>query len=389
MIPEGVEEHYRREPALGQKQQELRNTAARRTEEEVRDFRADRQRQSTAGTDHRIRILHLSDLHFQDEAFANVCRTQLETDLRQELKIDRLSYLVLSGDITQRATEEEFRAAFGLVDTLVKRFGLDASRVVVVPGNHDVNWALSEDAYPFIPKSRLPKALLEDRHIPAGDIGALVRDDDKYQKRLNPFDDHFYRHVYPGESYPLDAAEQFLWLERPEDRILFLGLNSCWQIDHHFTGRASIDPSALSRALDRLNEGREKYHGWLKIAVWHHPVTGRGAMNADFMEQLAVHGFQLCLHGHIHEAMEGFHKYDDKRGIRIVGAGTFGASAKKQITGIPLQYNLLTLDPATGEMRVDTRKKEKSHGAWSADARWGDKNEPKAWYGFSVRAGAR
>ncbi len=139
---------------------------------------------------------------------------------------------------------------------------------------------------------------------------------------------------------------------------------------------------ALSRALDRLQEGA--YNGWLKFAVWHHPVTGPEMMNDEFMQLLTVHGFQLCLHGHIHEAMEQFHKYDDARGIRIVGAGTFGAPAKQQVTGIPLQYNLLTFDPDQGEITVQTRKKEKADGAWSADSRWGDKNDPKPWYQFTV-----
>ena len=84
------------------------------------------------------------------------------------------------------------------------------------------------------------------------------------------------------------------------------------------------------------------------------------------------------------EAIEGFHKYDDSRAVKIIGAGTFGAPAKEQVTGIPLQYNLLTFDPKTGEMTVNTRKKEKTNGAWSADARWGDKNDPKPWYRFKV-----
>ena len=91
------------------------------------------------------------------------------------------------------------------------------------------------------------------------------------------------------------------------------------------------------------------------------------------------------MHGHIHEASEGFHKYDDSRRIQIIGAGTFGAPAKEQVTGIPLQYNLLTFDPRNAQMTVSTRKKEKPEGAWSADARWGDKKkDPKAWYGFTV-----
>ncbi len=110
-------------------------------------------------------------------------------------------------------------------------------------------------------------------------------------------------------------------------------------------------------------------------------------MNDEFLQLLAVHDFRICLHGHIHEAIEDFHKYDDRRGIHIVGAGTFGAPAREQVTGIPLQYNLLTFDPAEGEITVHTRKKEKPGGAWSADARWGDKNDPKPWYKIPVGAG--
>ena len=55
------------------------------------------------------------------------------------------------------------------------------------------------------------------------------------------------------------------------------------------------------------------------------------------------------------------------------------------MTGIPLQYNLLTFDREQGEITVHTRKKEKPGGAWSADARWGDKNDPKPSYGIQVR----
>ena len=381
VIPRSVEEIYRRDPTLGAKQQQLAETVEKRTEAEVKQFRAD-QGQYTGAEERGIHILHLSDLHLGDDALAGVYRTQLETDLIQELKIKRLEYLVISGDVAVRSTEQEYRAAFALVDGLVKRFGLDASRVVVVPGNHDLNWDLSEVAYPFVPKRKLPSTLPEDQYIPAGDAGALVRDDGLYRARFANFSAHFYRRVYTGQDYPLDYEDHALFIERPEDRILFLGLNSCWQIDHHFRDRASIHMPAFTAALDRLQSGA--YDGWLKIATWHHPVAGKEMMNDEFMQLLAVHDFQVCLHGHIHEAIEGFHKYDDRRGVRTIGAGTFGAPAREQVIGIPLQYNLLTFDPQTGEMTVQTRKKEKPNGAWSADARWGDKNDPKPLYRFQV-----
>ncbi|MBS0498601.1 MAG: metallophosphoesterase [Proteobacteria bacterium] len=382
VIPKSVEEIYRRDPALGQKQQQLNQAVEQRTEAEVKQFQADQQ-QYTEAADHLIHILHLSDLHIEDGTFADVFRTQLETDLIQGLGIRRLEYLVISGDIANHSIDKEYDAAFAMVDGLVKRFGLDASRVVVVPGNHDVNWDLSEEAYPFVAKRKLTAALPEDRFIPAGDAGALIRNDELYHQRFAHFNTHFYRRIYSGQDYPPEYTDQALLVERPEDRILFLGLNSCWQLDHHFRNRVGIHMPAVAKALDKLNDGC--YDGWLKMAVWHHPVTGGDAMNDAFLEQLTVHGFQIAMHGHIHEAKQGFYHYDDQRGIRIIGAGTFGAPAKEQVTGIPLQYNLLTFDPRTGEMTVNTRKKEKPEGAWSADARWGDKQkDPKADYCFEV-----
>lgn len=392
-IPKSVEEYYRWDPTLGEKQQQLANTVEMRTSVEVTRFRADQQ-QYSAAEDGLIHILHLSDLHLSHldifgqhlevEELANICRTQLETDLIQELEIRRLAYLVISGDITCHATEREYRAAFTLVDALVKRFGLDAGRVVVVPGNHDIHRALSKQAYSFVHKGELPRELSKECCIPAGEVGALVRDDTLYQQRFAPFNDYFYRHVYRGEDYPSDEAAQFLWVERPEDHILFLGLNSCWELDHHFRDRAGIHIPALTRALDRLRDGNGKYDNWLKIALWHHPVTGKAAMNNRFLQLLVTNGFRLCLHGHIHEAMEAFHQYDESRGIRIIGAGVFGAPTKQQAPGIPLQYNLLTLDPKTGRMTVNTRKKDKPDGAWVADTRWGDKKHPKPQYHFTV-----
>jgi len=148
------------------------------------------------------------------------------------------------------------------------------------------------------------------------------------------------------------------------------GTITIWrQLDHEYRSRSGIHMGALSRALGQLQD--HAYDDWLKVAVWHHPVTGKETMNDEFMQLLAVHGFQMCMHGHIHEALEGFYHYDANRSIHIVAAGTFGAPAHDQVPGIPLQYNLLVLDRKARKICVQTRKKEKPDGAWSADARWG------------------
>jgi hypothetical protein len=305
IIPKSIEERYLRDRTLVKKQQELVKTVANRTDSELKEFKADHE-QYKQEKDHRIHFLHLSDIHVETKSQARKYRVQLETDLKNELGVKRLEYLVISGDIANHSTEDEYKAAFVLVDGLVKHFGLNAGRVVIVPGNHDLNWDISEDAYPFVPKRKLPAFLDEQLSIPAGEPGALVRDDSMYQKRFDLFSAHFYKKVYRGKDYPLDYAKQVKILERPEDKMLFLALNSCWQIDHHFRQRAGINMNALTRALDRSQDG--KYDDWLKIAVWHHPVTGKEMMTDAFLHLLSVNDFQICMHDHIHEAIESFYK---------------------------------------------------------------------------------
>jgi hypothetical protein len=120
------------------------------------------------------------------------------------------------------------------------------------------------------------------------------------------------------------------------------------------------------------------------MAIWHHPVTGIEMMDDGFLQLLSVHGFQVCFHGHIHMAIDGFYNYDSKRGLHIIGAGTFGSSSKGQVAGVPLQYNLLTLDRTNKKLSINTRKKEQPDGTWKADARWGDPNHPKPSYDIDL-----
>ena len=341
-------------------------------------------RQSTPNMNY-IHILHLSDIHIKSISEARQYRTQLEADLIKELKVDHLEYLVISGDIADNSTTDDYKAASVMIGGLVKRFGLDSSRLVIVPGNHDLNFDTSRNAYDLISHPKPSNQFPKEKCIDAGEAGILLRNEEKYELRFENFS-KFYNEECDKKEYPLNYSEQGILYLNNEDKILFLGLNSCWEIDHYkpHHKRASVNIDAISCSLDQILNN--KYDDWLKIAVMHHPVTGPDAMqNIDFLEQLAIHGFQICMHGHIHESIEGFHEYDNRRGINIIGAGTFGAPKTEHATGIPLQYNLLILDPKTRIITVKTRKKEKVNGAWMADARWGDKNEPSSSYTLEMK----
>jgi 3',5'-cyclic AMP phosphodiesterase CpdA len=330
-------------------------------------------------------FLHLSDLHFEREEQAVDWYNQLAEDLR-DLRCERLSAVVLSGDITNRASAAEFGAARLFLQRLMDELRLSSRRVVIVPGNHDIDWEASRKAYPAHHRSLYGGKLIEGQYIDGGALIA-VRDDDLYQKRFTAFST-FYESV-KRTAYSLEYADQAVLEHFPEDKVLILGLNSAWQTDHHHSGRASIHNGALSRALSRIRS-EPLYRDCLCMAVWHHPLAGSGEdriKDAGFLEQLAKAGFRLGLHGHIHQARNDLFRYDMETGGRrldLVCAGTFGAPSTEWVPGYPLGYNLLQV--RADRVTVHTRRREEVNGAWKPDARWsgGGGKDPRPRYDIEL-----
>ncbi len=278
-----------------------------------------------------INILHLSDLHFSNSQQAGIWSNQLAEDLHNDLKISHLDALILSGDIANYSTPEEYQAAKEFFLNLRQDFPLQPEQIIIVPGNHDLNWKISEeDGYQPMRRKDLgsiDKTLIIDD----GGIYIPVVNPEGYQQRFIHFS-NFYQAI-KNQSYSLEYSEQYTLDNLSSQNILILGLNSAWQLDHYYKSRASINMNALSNALAEIRRHPE-YNDRIKIAVWHHPLDSVGddrIQNQGFMEQLAVAGFRFFLHGHVHKAETSFYRYDmSKNGRKLdrICAGTFGVSAK-------------------------------------------------------------
>ncbi|NEO49723.1 MAG: NACHT domain-containing protein [Moorea sp. SIO4A3] len=318
-----------------------------------------------------IYILHLSDLHITTPEQAQNWSNQLAQDLTQDLQIPHLDALILSGDIANYSTPEEYQAAQQFLDNLCQDFPLDRKQIVLVPGNHDLNWTLATEAYELCDRTKDHDKLQDGDYIKVTDQVIRVRDETKYQQRFANFS-QFYQAI-KGQPYPLDYREQAIIDHFPKQNLLILGLNSAWQLDHHFKDRASIHSGALSKALTEIR-GNSDYHNCLKIAVWHHPLNSARSdriTDQGFIEQLAVAGFRFFLHGHIHKAETSLFRYDLSPGGRKLDgicAGTFGAPTLELRTGYPWQYNLLKING--NQLTVYTRRREEENGAWKPDSRW-------------------
>ncbi len=307
-------------------------------------------------------LLHLSDLHFREGLDdAKLLYQQLASHLRLQ-RIYPLAGLVISGDVTQAAKPEEFEAAAHFLNLMSQSFNLTPDRIVLVPGNHDVDWKASQNAYDV--QRKKPDDVLDPiTCFGSGDYYER-RNEAIYGSRFQNFSD-FHAKI-KGVAYPLAANSQFSLVDFADLDLCFLGLNSSWQIDHHFRNRASINPHALMDGLSQLPVERR----W-KIAVFHHPLDSEEPSrlsDTTFRDHLTTNGFRVILHGHIHKTQAHQYQYDHSAKIEIVSSGTFGAPSKDWQPGYARQYNLLQLN--SDQLTVTSFHQQKVNGAWERDPRW-------------------
>ena len=326
-------------------------------------------------------ILHLSDLHFGTQQDANRWYGQLTDDLRGLLsqlesnQSPHLDALIISGDIANKSLPEEYKAAERFINRLLPEFGLQRHQIVIVPGNHDLNWDSSKKAYEIIQRESY-EGSLDDEDILNKDIivdgnFVLVPKQEEYEERFKHFS-NFYENVI-AKPYPRQYRQQYELRHFPDQNLLILGLNSAWKLNHHenYRSRASINPDVVENALDKINHTPTYRDSKLKIAVWHHPLYSPHEdriKDHGFMQRLATNNFRLAFHGHIHRANAEDYKYNLAQQIDIIAAGTFGAPVKQWVPGYPLQYNLLKWQDNI--LTVYTRKRIELNGAFQPDAMW-------------------
>jgi predicted phosphodiesterase len=298
-------------------------------------------------------VLHLSDLHFAESTQAAQWHTQLMLDLRNQMQVESLAGIVLSGDITNHATDDQFGYAQRFLERVCKTFAVPPGRLLVVPGNHDVNWNLTDSG----------------------------------QNGFPPYAS--FHQTITGAEYPLDPATQATVMHWPEPNLVLVGFNSAWKTDRANPARAGLHAEAFGDALAHVLDHRI-YRACTKLAVWHHPpseLTTEAGLDGALLQQLAQAGFQLVLHGHIHRADNALFRYyrqSPMGGLEILTAGTFGAPTKELVKGYPFQYQVLAF--CGGDLTVHTRKREDVAGGWVADHRWqqGPGQSPLSYYQITL-----
>jgi calcineurin-like phosphoesterase family protein len=104
-------------------------------------------------TDDDLVILHVSDLHVGDQYKHRLAWTGgvwnpneqsagelLRDDLQSLGLLGRVDGMVLSGDFVWTGVPTEFRRAKNVIEEMLSEIDLDLARVILIPGNHDMEW---------------------------------------------------------------------------------------------------------------------------------------------------------------------------------------------------------------------------------------------------------
>lgn len=255
-------------------------------------------------------IAHISDLHIN--TFFNDSILKRVNFLLKEISESKADHLIITGDITDNASERDL----AIFSKLLKKYGyLDGEKLSIIIGNHDIFGGVqkAEDIFSFPDKCKLIN----------------------YNSKLNYFLS-FFTEAFNNCFY-LSTKNCFPFAKKL-DNVLLTGLNSIApysKLANPFGSNGEVDAGQLGELVDIFNNQNTDVK--FRIVLIHHHFNKLkneskstfGNLWANIEKQtMKLRGkrrllnlfrqykVDVVLHGHIHESKEY-----ERKGIRFLNAG--------------------------------------------------------------------
>jgi 3',5'-cyclic AMP phosphodiesterase CpdA len=299
-------------------------------------------------------ILHLTDLHFAtgSNRKQHVWRYDIEQQTRHTMieattsalnsAKQKIGLVIVSGDFTFTGAADEFYEARASLLRLLQILDLSPDHLVIVPGNHDIQWTTSRT---YDPNAEIVEAPAEARR--------------NYEE--------FYRQIFRHEpSRHLAMARRFVLPNGTTVEVCALNSSSLETGKKFLAGMGRIDEGGFIEVANKLDWGDAQTLALRLLVIHHHlaltedlePAEGYGkgyglAVDAVRVQRLAAHkGVHLALHGHKHRAFiwrstvyelpeQAQERYRVGE-LSIIGGGSAGSV---ETDGLSNYFNVIAVEP--------------------------------------------
>lgn len=330
-------------------------------------------------------LLHISDLHrshhdpIENASLLGALLSDQDRYLIETPTVPKPDAAIVSGDIIQgvklgtsdHAAElaKQYDVAYEFLCALAERFfDGDKSRIVIVPGNHDICWNTARAAM----KQLVPEEPSYSAHAELFQASSSLRwdwnsrtifqisDPEGYKNRLDAYW-QFVERFYAGVTlkYPIDRRRGFNLFELDGGRIVVAALESVHGNDC-FCRQGAIERSVLGACSLAIRDLPQQ--PILRLAAWHHsfqgPPHGDDYMDIAAVQEMVGNGFRLGFHGHQHQADAGAYAIHlpEELSMAISSAGSLCAGNRELPRGTNREYNMVVIDDSYTSARIHVRE---------------------------------
>ena len=287
--------------------------------------------------------------------------------------------IVVSGDLIQgvllgaadaaaKLTDEYATAEAFIIELTDLLVGGDRAKVVIVPGNHDIDWVTARSAMTLVGRTISLRISVRNfigrkHHIDGTGrrnscLRSLIRRSPtvalmRFGPSLSTFTEAF------QASSGCSLIAQRILFSFCGGRIAVAAFNSC-QGNDCFSFHGSIPRAVVARA--HLDLAGDSHQFDLLLAVWHHNVEGpphrTDYMDIDIVRGMIGRGFRVGLFGHQHrpEAVPHQIHLAASETMAVIGAGSLCAGARELPLGTYRGYNLIEIADNMQSARVHVRE---------------------------------
>ena len=296
----------------------------------------------------KLGILHLSDIHIsKNDLQINNLAQKIEQACHYELSEIVKLFIVISGDIANTGKKEEYTLAEKFIqelsDSLKQGHYLNSINIILVPGNHDCNFANNKMAV----RDKLLSNIEDNVDIEI--VNECIKVQDNFWE--------FYTNLNL-ESPKSRLSYQLIYENDINSKIIFNCYNTSWTSTIHEKDNDKILPTySYLNSSKRTND--------IVVSVFHHPTswfnTHTDINHRHSFENHLLHSSNIVLCGHEHLTQtKKISSLNEKDGFVYIEGAALKNEKQSSFTFITIDTKNLNGNYQTYNLSNDQYKEERS-----------------------------